>query len=176
MRTQRGGNGNFRDRLTSFRRQPPVGQDCSSTDISPPSFNGAVYYTFAAYLLVVTVTLSDEKLFVANTGITLPIISLVVPFLGFFVLAPLFLIILHAHALGSMQARSTRDQRSIKSSTKIIEGRRYIEPAIYFLFSPIAIAVVFWRLADYQSFSLSGFHFFLLALNPRADPVSCKIA
>lgn len=153
----------FRDRLNIFRRSSIGNRKYSSTAKRPARLNGAIYYTFAAYLFVTTIVLSDAQIFTANTGFTLPIISLSVPFLGFFVLAPLALLVLHAHSLRG--AETSAYQPNETDEVGVTTGSEIGTELFFILSSPATLTTVFWRLADYQSINISLFHATILGLD-----------
>lgn len=152
----------FLERLNIFRLSSIRNRKYSSTK-RHARLNGAIYYTFAAYLFVTTIVLSDAQIFTANTGFTLPIISLSVPFLGFFVLAPLALLVFHAQALRSAETSACQPNEPDEAAAATDSD---IGTELFFvLSSPATLATVFWRLADYQSINISLFHATILGLD-----------
>lgn len=153
----------IRRRLESFRSHSTNVDEPSSLREKSPVLNGAVYYTFAAYLFVTTIILSDAQILTADTGFTLPIISLSVPFLGFFILAPLALLALHTHALGG--TKSSTLQPDVRTNSDATPRHGKAIELFFFLFSPMTLTVVFWRLADYQDVKISSVHAALVAVD-----------
>ena len=153
----------LRDRLNAFRTHSIRNGKYSSSTNRVAHLNGTIYYTFSAYLFVTTIVLSDAQIFTANTGFTLPIISLSVPFLGFFILAPLALLVLHAQAIRGAEKsiRQPHETYELDSSTNSDIGTELF----FILSSPVTLATVFWRLADYQSTNISLFHATILGLD-----------
>jgi hypothetical protein len=151
----------YLERIRNFRTyalKDPTAQ------ANPTQFNGAIYYTFAAYLLITTLTLSDATILTGDKGFTLPIISLSVPFLGFFALAPILLVTIHAHLLSELNPSINPPQKA-KTPSDSIKFRSNFEEIFFFTFSPITIAVVFWRIADYQELTISTLHLTLISVD-----------
>src|SRR5690606_17206152 len=110
-----------------------------------PDFSGAISYTFSSYLLIAAAILSDAQLFRADIGFILPIISLNVPFLGFFLIAPLCALILQAYSI----ATSLSEFKAQSSGISLMGVR--VQSLPFYLATPTTLFAVFWRLADYQS-------------------------
>lgn len=155
--TQKISSSKFRQRLSDFHiRQAGQGEFPTTRD-APISMTNTAYVSFAAYLFVATIVLTDQQIFTASTGFSLPILSIQVPFLGFFVLAPLALLLLHAQALEGISSHVKNPQRLATPSTSEV-GSDLTARILLLAVAPTTLAVVFWRLADYQSKGISTLH------------------
>lgn len=147
----------FRQRLANFRLSQPNRGALTAPRVAPINLTNTAYLSFAAYLFVTTVVLTDPQIFTASTGFSLPILSLQVPFLGFFILAPLALLLLHAQALDGISS-SVKNLPEASPGTGD-EGSALTAQILLLGVAPATLAVVFWRLADYQSKGISSLHF-----------------
>ena len=147
------------------------------------------FFFLASLIYVLTLVLSttDKMLLLANEGLKLPIVDLNVPLIGFYVVIPLFVIAIHIHLLINLESHQDKLMKwqrtwngaiprenihlllfNLSSLDKENPLKLWVNLAsniFYIYLGSLALAIIFWRFADYQNGYISMWHLFWLLLD-----------
>ncbi len=140
------------------------------------------FLAFQIYLLVIVIGTTDKDLLIPDSQIQLPLVNFSVPLFGFYIIAPLLLLVFHWNLLFNLNLHSKKLFSWLNSSKKQ-DASRMLRPFLFnalahidsrhwqyhvlrfvllflLVFSPLAILVfIQWRFSDYHSLGMTGWHF-----------------
>ncbi|EJL76929.1 putative low-complexity protein [Polaromonas sp. CF318] len=142
------------------------------------------YLLLVVYVAAVVLSTTDRQLLLVDQGLKLPLIDLIVPLPGFYVVAPYFILSLHFNFLQNLTNHHVKlmawrrswsglvptsrinpfifDFASLGGSTSFFPWVKAINSFLCFYSAPLLIVLLMWRFADYQSGAVLCMH--LLAL------------
>lgn len=150
-----------------------------STDKNRQFF--VLYIGLWLYVLSMVVTTTDQMLLDPSQGIKLPFVDVPLPLLGFYWVAPLFLIAIHLNLLQNLESHHYKLMRWCKACGGEVprseipaflfdyhwleRGSKMewlVRTSSHFLFlqsGPFALGVLMWRFTDYQDIIITSWHF-----------------
>ncbi|WP_409306785.1 pentapeptide repeat-containing protein [Pectobacterium sp. B1J-3] len=146
-----------------------------------------VYIFLLTYVLIIVSSTTDLQLLLEEKGIILPLLNIHVSLVGFYIIAPLLILFIHAnlilHALITCKKlRSLNDTYNslvpdIKIKNNILDiailsnnnfhSKTYkvLANILYIYAAPIVLSVTFFRFSDYQSTTIFILHLAILSLD-----------
>lgn len=131
------------------------------------------YLALIAYVLTAVFSTTDKQLLLVNEGLKLPIVDITLPLVGFYVLIPVFILGLHFNLLQNLESHHFKlmelkrawggtvprshinpllfDFAVLEDNSLLAGWVRAINSLLCLYSGPIAISVVLWRFADFQS-------------------------
>jgi Pentapeptide repeats (8 copies) len=133
-----------------------------------------IWIAFALYVIVTTVATSDLQLLLPNSTVTLPALGIQLPLIGFFLVTPWLVLILHFNLLQNLDSHGNKLMQWANTYPNQTPPRTAL-PAFLFDFAmleqggvftkltqiatqlvcyaagPITIGILLWRFSDYQS-------------------------
>ena len=146
--------------------------------------NRNFFFAYLALMIYVQATVfstTDKMLLLSFEGIKLPLIDLMFPLLGFYWVIPIFVLALHfnllqnleshhyklmqwRYAFPGMQVPRSRIHAFLFDFAVLEQGSvlgrllRAISAVLYLYLGPLTLALVLWRMTDYQDPWLTGWH------------------
>ncbi len=140
-----------------------------------------IWIAFAIYVIVTTTATTDLQLLLPNSTVTLPTVGVQLPLLGYFLVTPWLVLILHFNLLQNLDthahkleqwARSYPDQQPprvllqafifdfamLERDALFYTITRWSARLLCYTLGPITIGILLWRFTDYQDVFFTLIH------------------
>jgi uncharacterized protein YjbI with pentapeptide repeats len=166
------------------REEPPAEREKlaelvkDSTDKNRQFF--ALYLGLWVYVLLMVFATTDQMLLIPTQGIKLPLVDVTLPLLGFYWVAPLFLLAIHFNLLQNLESHHYKLMRwrdacggeiprkeipaflfdyEWLEHGSLMEWLVWFGSRVLFLHSgPFALGILLWRFTDYQNIWITTWH------------------
>lgn len=140
----------------------------------------AIYLGLWVYVLLMVFATTDQMLLVPTQGIKLPFVDVTLPLLGFYVVAPLFLLAIHFNLLQNLESHHHKlmrwreacggtvprqeipaflfDFEWLERDSKMEGLVRFVSRILFLHSGPFALGILMWRFTDYQDITLTSWH------------------
>lgn len=157
-----------------------------STDKNRQFF--ALHLGIWVYVLFMVFSTTDQMLLIPTQPVKLPIVDISLPLIGFYLVAPLLLFIIHANLLQNLESHHYKLMCWLEAHGGEEVPRKEV-PAFLFDFAtlehgsilefwvqlgyrflffgsgPFALGLLLWRFTDYQSIRITSWHFLLFIMD-----------
>jgi len=139
------------------------------------------YLALMIYVLATVFSTTDKMLLLSFEGIKLPLIDLMFPLLGFYWVIPIFVLALHFNLLQNLESHHYKlmqwryafpgaqvprsrihaflfDFAALEQGSVLGRLLRAISAVLFLYLGPLTLALVLWRMTDYQDPWLTGWH------------------
>jgi len=156
-----------------------------STDKNRQFF--AIYLGLWVYVLLMVFATTDQMLLVPTQGIKLPLVDVTLPLLGFYIVAPLFLLVIHFNLLQNLESHHYklmrwRDSYNDRIPREVIHAFlfdfewlergsrmewlvRFGSRILCLHSGPLALGILLWRFTDYQDIWITTWHLLAFSLD-----------
>lgn len=133
-----------------------------------------IWIAFALYVIVTTVATTDLQLLLPNSTVTLPALGIQLPLIGFFLVTPWLVLILHFNLLQNLDSHANKlaewantypsqkppraalpaflfDFAMLEQGGAYTRLTHFAAQLAFYASGPITIAILLWRYSDYQS-------------------------
>jgi len=146
-------------------------------------------FSIFLYIFIVTGTTTDLKLLLPGSSVTLPLLNVEVPLMGFFILAPLAVVLLHFNMLFQLYKHSQKlyQWQAFLDKNNIDDGEELLFPYIFnftiesgkddlrvlrffihltlFIFPLALLVFIQYRFSDYHSVWMTSWHVLLVMVD-----------
>lgn len=138
-----------------------------------------IWITFALYVIVTTVATTDLQLLLPNSTVTLPALGIQLPLIGFFLVTPWLVLILHFNLLQNLDSHANKlaewantypnqipprsalpaflfDFAMLEQGGSLPKITQTAAQMVFYAMGPIIIGVLLCRFSDYQDWSYTA--------------------
>ncbi|HRB29588.1 MAG TPA: pentapeptide repeat-containing protein [Nitrosomonas sp.] len=182
-------------KLDQYRRKELLEEIKESTERNRYFF--FIWVIFAFYVIVTTTAITDLQLLLPNSTITLPTFGIQLPLLGYFLVTPLLVLILHFNLLHNLDTHAYKLKKWAKEypnekpprfllqaflfDLAILEQgaifhtlTRLSMRLLFYALGPITIGIILWRFSDYQNLTITLLHLIIFFLSFVIDIIAFK--
>ncbi len=146
------------------------------------------YLALMVFVQSMVIATTDKMLLLSHEGIKLPIIDLMVPLLGFYWVVPFFVLALHFNFLHNLDSHHYKlmqwryafpnacvprsqvhaflfDFAVLERDTSMATILHAINAFLCLYLGPVTLALVLWRMTDYQDAGLTSLHTVVFLIN-----------
>ena len=169
---------NYR-KLDQYRRKELLEEIKESTERNRYFF--FIWVIFAFYVIVTTTAITDLQLLLPNSTITLPTFNIQLSLLGYFLVTPLLVLILHFNLLHNLDTHAYKLKKWAKEYPNEKPPRFLLQAFLFdlaileqgaifhtltrlsmrlffYTLGPITIGIILWRFTDYQNLTITLVH------------------
>jgi hypothetical protein len=133
-----------------------------------------IWIAFALYVIVTTIATTDLQLLLPNSTVTLPALGIQLPLIGFFLVTPWLLLILHFNLLQNLDSHANKlmqwantypdqtppraalpaflfDFAMLEQGGVFAKLTQVAAQLVFYAVGPLTIGILLWRFSDYQS-------------------------
>lgn len=133
-----------------------------------------IWIAFALYVIVTTVATTDLQLLLPYSTVTLPALGIQLPLIGFFLVTPWLVLILHFNLLQNLDSHANKlmqwantypnqtppraalpaflfDFAMLEQGGAFTKLTQVATQLVFYAAGPLTIAILVWRFSDYQS-------------------------
>jgi Pentapeptide repeats (8 copies) len=138
-----------------------------------------IWIAFALYVIVTTVATTDLQLLLPNSTVTLPALGIQLPLIGFFLITPWLVLILHFNLLQNLDSHSNKlmqwantypdqtppraalpaflfDFAMLEQGGVFAKLTQVAAQLVFYAAGPLTIGILLWRFSDYQSWQFTA--------------------
>lgn len=147
-----------------------------------------IWIAFALYVIVTTVATTDLQLLLPNSTVTLPALGIQLPLIGFFLVTPWLVLILHFNLLQNLDSHANKlmlwantypnqappraalpaflfDFAMLEQSGVFTKLTQIATQLVFYAAGPLTIGILLWRFSDYQSWQYTMSQLFAFILS-----------